>query len=158
MHIKKKTFNQIAVVVGLVLTAAVWHHMASNPRWANDNGPGVGKLPREIVSGFMKMAYEDGKGEQAVKLYMNEKSVDLAPNAADRKDGAPLKHTIRRVVAEGVNVVVWHCIDGSDGKSQEVVDFFRTRDGRIVDRARPTSESVPEGKTCDQVTWPKPSR
>ncbi|MPM65095.1 hypothetical protein SDC9_111987 [bioreactor metagenome] len=158
MQIKTKTFNTISVIVGLLLTAAVWHHMASNPRWAGDNGPGVGKLPREIVAGFMKQAYDDGKGAQAVARYMAPKSVDLAMDAADRKDGAPIKHTIRRVVAEGLNVVVWHCIDDASGPSMETVDFFRTRDGRIVDRARPSSQALPAGKTCDQVSWPKPSK
>ena len=158
MQIKTKTFNAISVIVGLLLTAAVWHHMASNPRWAGDNGPGVGKLPREIVAGFMKMAYEEGKGAQAASLYMTPKSVDLATDAPDRKDGAPIKHTIRRVVAEGLNVVVWHCIDGVDGQSIETVDFFRTRDGRIMDRARPSSQALPTGKSCEQVSWPKPSK
>lgn len=157
MQIKTRTFNAITVIVGLMLTAAVWHHMASNPRWAGDNGPGVGKLPREIVSGFMKMAYEDGKGAQAVALYMAKNAVDLAPDAADRKDGAPLKHSIRRVVAEGLNVAVWHCIDAPNGQGMETVDFFRTRDGRIVERARPASQPVASG-ACDQVTWPKPSK
>ena len=158
MQIKTRIFNAISVIVGLLLTAAVWHHMASNPRWAGDTGPGVGKLPREIVAGFMTMAYEDGKGAQAVSLYMGPKSVDLAMDAADRKDGAPIKHSVRRVVAEGLNVVVWHCIDDAAGQSMETVDFFRTRDGRIVDRVRPTSQALQVGKTCDQVSWPKPSK
>ncbi len=157
MQIKTKTFNAFAVMAGLLLTLAVGQNMASNPRWAGDHGPGVGKLPREIVGGFMKMAYDEGKGAQAVALYMTEKSVDLAKDAADRKDGAPIKHSIRRIVAEGLNVVVWHCIDGADGRSMEVVDFFRTRDGRIVDRVRPTIQPLASG-TCDQISWPKPSK
>ncbi len=158
MQIRTRTFNTISVIAGIALTVAVAHNMATNPRWAGDNGPGVGKLPREIVAGFMKMAYDEGKGAQALVAYTTPKFVDLAPDAADRKDGAPIKHRIRRVVAEGLNVVVWHCIDGSDGQGMETVDFFRTRDGRIVDRARPSSQALPAGKTCDQVSWPKASR
>ncbi|QIL79623.1 hypothetical protein G7047_06700 [Diaphorobacter sp. HDW4A] len=158
MQIKTRTFNALSAIVGIALTAAVAHNMATNPRWAGDNGPGVGKMPREVVAGFMKMAYEEGKGAQALALYTTSKTIDLAPDAADRKDGAPIKHSVRRVVAEGLNVVVWHCIDGSTGQSMETVDFFRTRDGRIVDRARPSSQALPAGKTCDQVSWPKPSK
>lgn len=105
----------------------------------------------------MKMAYDEGKGAQAVGLYMAKNAVDLATDAADRKDGVPLKHSIRRVVAEGLNVVVWHCIDAPDGRGMETVDFFRTRDGRILERARPASQPVASGG-CDQVTWPKPSK
>lgn len=151
MQINVKTFNALAVVVGLALTAAVWHHMATNPRWAGDNGPGVGKLPREIVSGFLSKAYEEGKGQDAVELYMSKKVVDLAPDASDRQNGSPQKHTVRWLVAEGQSVVVWHCIEGSPGRAAtEIVDIFRTTNGRIVGRVRPavqalTAETCPAG-------------
>lgn len=144
--IKRKTFNLLSVLVGLACTAGVWHHMATNPRWAGDTGPGVGKLPRQIVQGYLTMAYDEGKGEEAARLYMEQRTIDHNPEASDRKDGPPLKHTIKRVVAEGLNVVVWHCVEAGRGEpAQEVVDIFRTRGGRVVERIRPAAQPVESG-------------
>lgn len=148
MQINVNTFNTLAVVVGLALTVAVGHDMATNPRWAGDNGPGVGKLPREIVSGFLSKAYGEGKGQDAVELYMSKKVIDLAPDASDRQNGLPQKHTVRWLVAEGQSVVVWHCIEGSPGSTAtEIVDIFRTTNGRIIGRVRPTVQALTDA-TC----------
>jgi hypothetical protein len=140
MQISSKTFNALAVAAGLACTAAVWHHMATNPRWANDKGPGVGKLPREIVAGYLSKAYAEGRGAEAASLYMAKAAADAIRGGADAVDGPPLRSTVRRVVAEGLQVVVWHCIDAGRGQpALEVVDFYRIRDGRIVERLRPTA-------------------
>lgn len=148
MQIKARTFNIVAVVAGLALTAAVAHDMATNPRWAGDKGPGVGKLPRQIVSGYLSKAYDEGKGAEAVALYMAKNAVDHAKDASDRVDGAPIKHTVKWVIAEGLTVAVWHCIEASRGEpTREVVDIFRTQNGRIVGAIRPSVQPVASG-TC----------
>ena len=148
MQIKVKTFNTIAVLVGLALTASVGHSLATNPRWANDTGPGVGKLPRQIVGGYLQMAYDEGKGAEAASLYMTKEAIGDAKSAIDLADGPPLKHTIKWVVAEGLTVAVWHCIEAGRGDpATDVVDIFRTRNGHIVGRIRPAAQPVPSG-TC----------
>lgn len=137
MQIRKSTFDALALLAGFIFTGAIWHHMATNPRWEGDKGPGVGALPRQIVQGFITKAYDEGKGAEAATLYLDSKTIDYAPDASDRKDGAPLKHTVNKIVAEGLNVTVWHCIEAARGEpTQEVVDFFKTRGGRIVERFR----------------------
>ncbi|HBW63395.1 MAG TPA: hypothetical protein DEF75_13585 [Comamonas kerstersii] len=148
MRIKKKTFNLISVLVGLGLTAAVAHDMATNPRWAGDNGPGVGKLPRDIVQGFMQTSYQDGQAALAIEQYMTPKTVDQGVPEAQKQNGQPVQQQIRRLLAEGLQVTVWHCLDLADGSSQEVVDFFATRNGRIQERVRALSQQLPEGVRC----------
>jgi hypothetical protein len=131
--ISDKNLNRAATVLGLILTAAVAQNMHFNPRWYGDTGPGVGKLPREIVSGFMKVAYDDGNGAAAEKQYYTPKTIDVTPNAVYRNAHEPLKDTVREVFAEGLNVAVHHCVDAAGGQpAHEVVDMFRTWNGRIV--------------------------
>lgn len=148
MKIKKTTFNLIAVLTGLALTAGVTHHMASNPRWAGDNGPGVGKLPREIVLGFMTSSYASGQAALAIEKYMAPKAVDTGVPDTQKQDGQLVKQHVKRFVAEGLQIAVWHCLDFPDGSSQEVVDFFKTRDGRIQERTRALTQALPEGTRC----------
>lgn len=148
MRIPQKAFDIFTVVLGLALTAAITHHMASNPRWAGDNGPGVGKLPREIVQGFMQTSYEGGKAGEAIALYMTAKTNDQGVPEAQRQDGLVAQQHIQRFVAEGLQVAVWHCLDFADGSSESIVDFFKTRDGRIQERQRAMSQSLPSGTRC----------
>jgi hypothetical protein len=129
--ISDKKLNTISIFAGVLLTAYVAQDLHFNPRWYGDNGPGVGKMPREVVAGFMDKAYTDGRYTEATGLYYTRKTVDVTPDAPYRGDGAPLKSTVRQVVAEGLNVVVHHCVEGGSGPAREVVDMFRTSNGRI---------------------------
>lgn len=131
--ISDKNLNRASIVLGLILTATVAQNMHFNPRWYGDTGPGVGKLPRDIVSSFMKVAYDAGNPAEAAKQYYTKKTIDLTPNAAYRNAQAPLTDTVRQVVAEGLNVAVHHCVDASGNQpAHEIVDMFRTWNGRIV--------------------------
>jgi len=131
--ISDKRLNNISVALGLLLTAYVAQDLHFNPRWYGDKGPGVGKMPREVVAGYMDTAYGRGQVAQAAKLYYTRKTIDVTPDAPYRSDSAPLKSTVRQVVAEGLNVVVHHCVEASGATAaQEVVDMFRTSNGRIV--------------------------
>ena len=129
--ISDKKLNAISVALGLLLTAYVAQDLHFNPRWYGDNGPGVGKMPREVVAGYMDTAYGRGQVTTAAKLYYTKKTIDVTPDAPYRSDSAPLKSTVRLVVAEGLNVVVQHCVEGV-GEPREVVDMFRTNNGRIA--------------------------
>lgn len=148
MRISQKAFDIFSVIFGLVLTAAVTYHMASNPRWAGDNGPGVGKLPREIVQGFMHTSYAEGKAAEATALYMTAKTKDQGVPEAQRQDGLQAQQHVQRLLAEGLQVVVWHCLDFADGSSETAVDYFKTRDGRIQERVRALSQPLPAGERC----------
>lgn len=143
--ISDKKLNAISVALGLLLTAYVAQDLHFNPRWYGDNGPGVGKLPREIVAGYMNTAYGKGQVAEAARLYYTKKTIDVTPDAPYRGDSAPLKSTVREVVAEGLNVAVHHCVEG-DGGVREVVDMFRTWNGRIL--WRKTIAQPVNGASC----------
>lgn len=131
--ITDKTLNRLSIVAGLFLTAYVAQDLHFNPRWYGDKGPGLGKMPREIVAGYLDTAYGKGQVSEAARLYYTKKTVDVTPEAPYRSDSAPLRSTVRQVVAEGLNVVVHHCVEGAAaGGAREVVDMFRTSNGRIV--------------------------
>ena len=130
-----KNLNRLSIVAGLLLTAYVAQDLHFNPRWYGDDGPGVGKMPREVVAGYMDTAYGKGQVAEAARLYYTKKTVDVTPAAPYRSDSAPLRSTVRQVVAEGLNVVVHHCVEGSAGEdrgAREVVDMFRSSNGRIA--------------------------
>ncbi|MGJ7918262.1 hypothetical protein ACI48D_22685 [Massilia sp. LXY-6] len=151
--ISDKKLNSISVALGLLLTAYVAQDLHFNPRWYGDNGPGVGKLPREIVAGYMDTAYGKGQVAAAAKQYYTRKTIDVTPDAPYRSDSAPLKSTVRLVVAEGLNVVVQHCVEGV-GSPQEVVDMFRTSNGRIV--WRKTIAQAVNGPSCAASSLARP--
>ena len=144
--ISDKTLNTISIAVGLLLTAYVAQDLHFNPRWYGDRGPGVGKMPREIVAGYMDTAYGRGQVSTAAKLYYTRKTIDVTPDAPYRSDSAPLKSTVRLVVAEGLNVVVQHCVEGDGNPPREVVDMFRTSNGRIA--WRKTIAQPVNGPSC----------
>ncbi|PUA20434.1 nuclear transport factor 2 family protein [Glaciimonas sp. PCH181] len=153
--ITDKQLNTISIVVGLLLTAYVAQDLHFNPRWYGDNGPGVGKLPRGIVSGYMGIAYGKGQVAEAAKLYYTPKTIDVTPKAVYRSDSPPLTSTVREVVAEGLNVVVHHCVDASGNQpANEVVDMFRTENGRIV--WRKTIAQALDGQSCACSSLGKP--
>jgi hypothetical protein len=152
--ITDKKLNTISIAVGLLLTAYVAQDLHFNPRWYGDNGPGVGKLPRDIVSGYMDIAYGKGRVSEAAKAYYTSKTIDVTPQAVYRADSAPLKSTVRQVIAEGLNVAVHHCVDANGGQSaHEVVDMFRTWNGRIVWRK---TIAQPLVGSCDSSSMSKP--
>ncbi|WP_020653839.1 hypothetical protein [Massilia niastensis] len=152
--ISDKKLNSISVALGLLLTAYVAQDLHFNPRWYGDKGPGVGKLPREVVSGYMDIAYGKGQGAEAAKLYYTPKTIDLTPQAVYRADSGPLTSTVRQVVAEGLNVVVHHCVEATRGQpAHEVVDMFRTWNGRIAWR-KTLAQSL-NGGTCDSSSMNK---
>lgn len=153
--ISDKKLNTISVVVGVFLTAYVAQNLHFNPRWYGDTGPGVGLKPREVVAGYMGIAYGKGDPAAGAKLYYTRKTIDLTPDAVYRKGGAPLTSVVREVVAEGLNVAVHHCVDATPGQpAHELVDMFRTNNGRIVWRKTIAQEL--HGQSCATSPLGKP--
>jgi hypothetical protein len=145
--INERKLNGISIAVGLLLTAYVAQNLHFNPRWYGDKGPGVGKLPREVVAGYMDVAYGQGKPTEAEKLYYTPKTIDLTPKAVYRAASTGVHFTVRQVIAEGLNVAVHHCVDAyGDLPAHEVVDMFRTANGRIV--WRKTIAQALNGESC----------
>lgn len=143
MRIKTKYFGIGALLVGVVLTGYLAHDLKTNPRWAGDNGPGVGKLPKQIVAGYLDAAYKDGGAGEAAKLYFSPKTKDLSPESVDRKDGPAVTHHVRKVLGEGMVVMVYHCVGGErTGQALEVVDIFRTWNGRLAERVQAAAQPV----------------
>lgn len=152
--ISDKRLNAISIAAGLLLTAYVAQNLHFNPRWYGDDGPGVGKLPRQIVAGYMDIAYGKGQVSEAAKRYYTPKTVDVTPGAVYRADSAPLTSTVREVIAEGLNVAVHHCVEAYGGQpAHEVVDMFRTWNGRIV--WRKTVAQALDG-SCQASSMSKP--
>ena len=126
----------LSIAIGLLFTGAVYYTMHYNPRW-DWTAPGVGQLPRDIVSGFMAEAYGKGRGAAAHQAWFARDAIDNAPDAADRQDGAPIADEMRQIVAQGMTVAVIHRIAPARGApAQDVIDVFAIKDGRIARRDR----------------------
>jgi hypothetical protein len=145
MKIERRTFELASIAAGVVLVGWIAYGLKTNPRWAGDSGPGVGQLPRAIVQGYLADAYGQAGPAVAAERYLARNLKDHTPQAQDPA-GAPLRHTIHTVVAEGLNVVVVHCIESSASgaaPATEAVDIFRAVNGRIVERTRAAAQPVP---------------
>lgn len=136
MTVSRTSLKLLSIVIGLLFTAAVFQTMHYNPRW-DWTAPGVGKLPREIVTDYMKLAYEQGQGGTAAKGYFAKDAKDNAADAQDRVDGAPIPHEVRSIIGQGMTVVVVHRIAPARGQAaMDVIDQFEIKDGRIARRDR----------------------
>lgn len=136
MTVSRTGLKLLSIVIGLLFTAAVLQTMHFNPRW-DWSAPGVGKLPRDIVTDYMKLAYEQGQGGTAAKGYFAKDAKDNAADAQDRIDGSAIPHQVRSIIGQGMTVVVVHRIAAARGQpAMDVIDQFEIKDGRIARRDR----------------------
>lgn len=134
--ISRHSLYLLTIAIGLFLTVAVYYTMHTNPRW-DWTAPGVGKLPRDMISEFMEQAYNMGQGGIAQQGYFSKDALDNAPNAEDRRNGEPISHEVLEVVAQGMTVIVFHRVGPARGEAaRDLIDVFRIKDGRIVRRDR----------------------
>ncbi|MCW1400899.1 hypothetical protein OKA06_00660 [Novosphingobium sp. MW5] len=134
--VSRRSLRLLSIAIGLLFTAAVYYTMHYNPRW-DWSAPGVGKLPRDIVAQYMDLAYAKGQGGAAQQSYFAKDAIDIVPGAEDRRDGAPVPHEVREVIAQGMTVTVIHRIGPARGSpGMDVIDVFKIKDGRIVRRDR----------------------
>lgn len=139
MQSKSKQTYIVSICVGILITLSFTYSLHFNPRWYGDNGPGVGKLPRVIVLNYMKQAYDEGKGVEAARGYFSPTMVDHNPGSTELRDGPPIRHEIKRVIAEGLMVAVYHRVEAARGEPAiDVLDVFKTGayTGRIAERQR----------------------
>ena len=146
----RRSLRLLSIGIGLLFIGAVYYTMHYNPRW-DWTAPGVGKLPRDIVADFMDRAYVQGQGGTAHLSYFAKDAADNAPAAQDRRDGAPVPHQIRQVIAQGMTVAVIHRIGPARGEpGQDVIDVFTIKDGRIAGRTRYPTRFAPQGQESGQ--------
>jgi len=129
----------VSIGVGIAIALSFAYSLHFNPRWYGDNGPGVGKLPRTIVLDYMKQAYDKGRGAEAAQGYFSPKMIDHNSGSIELRDGPPIRHEIRQVIAEGLVVAVYHRVEAVRGEpAVDVLDVFRTGayTGRIAERQR----------------------
>lgn len=132
----RNSLKLFSIAIGLLFTGAIYYTMHYNPRW-DWTAPGVGKLPQEIVRDFMREAYDQGKGGAAQVRYFARDAADNASGAQDRRDGDPMPHEIRNVIAQGMTVAVVHRVAAGRGEpAADVIDVFRIKNGRIAQRDR----------------------
>lgn len=149
---KSKLTYIASVCVGILIALCFTYSLHFNPRWYGDNGPGVGKLPRVIVLDYMKLAYDKGQGVTAARAYFSPKVLDHNPGSIELREGQPIRHEIRQVIAEGLVVAVYHHVEAARGDPAiDVLDVFKTGayTGRIAERQRfilsaPSGDAVAE--------------
>lgn len=138
--VKRSSLRVLSIALGLLFIAGFYYFFHYRLPWDWD-APGTGRLPREIVSGFMYEAYDNGRGAGAASDYFASDGVDNVPLAQDRQDGAPIAHEVLSVIAQGQTVVVIHRIGPARGElAIEAIDVFVTNRGRIVSRQRYLTE------------------
>jgi hypothetical protein len=133
---RRSTVRILSICLGFAFIAGFYYFFHHRLAWDWD-APGTGKLPQEIVAGFLAETHEQGRGAAAMQGYFAPDAVDTAPAGPNQEDGAPMPHEVRSVIAQGQTVVVIHRIAAARGQpSQDVIDVFETRRGRIVRRDR----------------------
>ncbi|RYE04094.1 MAG: hypothetical protein EOP61_01875 [Sphingomonadales bacterium] len=133
---KRSSLRLLTIAIGLLFTAGIYYSMHYRIPW-EWNAPGIGKLPQEIVRGYLAEAYDRGQGAKAARDYFAPQVVDNAPEAQDRRDGAPMPHEIRTMFGQGAQVVVIHRIGATRGQPvTDVIDVFETKGARITRRER----------------------
>ena len=104
------------------------------------------QTPREVIAGFMKVAFEDRDPKSAVQKYFASDFVDHDPltkgtrdsviarlEGLDWKTSAP-RSDVKHIVAEGDLVVVHHYLVRKAGDQPiAAMDMFRVKDGYIVE-------------------------
>ncbi len=136
VRVSRSSLRLLSIAIGILFIGAIYYSMHYRIPWEWD-APGVGKLPRDVVSGFLEEAYGRGNGEAAVRDYFASEIVPGAVAPQERSDAGPIPYEIHSVVAQGLTVVVFQKIGAARGQpATDVVDVFEVRDGRIVRRER----------------------
>ncbi|MGD9841760.1 MAG: hypothetical protein AB7F79_04110 [Steroidobacteraceae bacterium] len=127
-------------IAGIILTAYFIFSMSQGHDWSG----GAGLTPRQFVADYLDLAYTQGRGVEAAQKYFAPDAVDHSPDSAERKDGPPIAHEIKQIIADGYTVSVYHHIDAARGEpALDVVDIYQTiRGGRISERTRISQPST----------------
>ncbi len=133
-NIDSRTARILSIGVGIALCFLV----AWQQRTIADFHPSSGKTARGFIKDYLGMAYGDGRGADAAKLYFAPDAVDHAADAIDRANGAPIPHKIEQIISDGMLVAVRHRIAATRGApAMEVVDIYQgDRFSQISERWR----------------------
>ena len=131
--------NLYAITLGIAVLflCNIYYHLHIAPGW--QWGPAIDKMPKHMISDYMREVYDNGKGGYAAAEYLDPQ-VEMDKAAfPELADGEPVQHTIRQVVGDGRSVVVIHDIDAARGEpAKTVLDVFEVgaRGGRLVSVTR----------------------
>lgn len=136
LQVKSSTLYGVSLALGALFTGWIYYNMHFNIPW-DWEAPGTGRLPHEIVEGFLDTAYGDGQGAVARAQYFAPSLNDATPLPLEAENGVPTERTVHRVVAQGLDVVVFQTLSAARGQeAQDVIDVFETNRGRITARTR----------------------
>lgn len=136
LRVKRSTLRLLSIAIGVLFTAAIYYSMHYRIPWDWES-PGLGRLPVEVVNGFLDEAYERGQGADAVRDYLAPDILPASVAPHERANGEPIPHELRQVVAQGLVVVAFQRIGAARGEpATDAIDVFEVRDGRIVRRER----------------------
>ncbi|MGE0113319.1 MAG: hypothetical protein AB7T07_00320 [Steroidobacteraceae bacterium] len=140
-------------IAGIIITLLLAFRMHHGQDWSG----GAGKTPREFVTDYMEIAYTQGRGTEAAEKYFLPTTIDHSPNSIERSDGTPIQHEIKDVIGDGLTVAVYHHIEAARGQpAQDVVDIFKTKKGRIIERQRFIQSADGAAATASEEPAPAP--
>ena len=156
--ISDKKLNAISIALGLLLTAYVAQDLHFNPRWYGDNGPGR----RQAAAGYClpatwTVAYGTGQGGRSGQTVLHQENDRRdAASALPQRLGTAHVDTVRQVVAEGLNVVVHHCVEANGACRRTKSSICSAPgNGRIV--WRKTLRKRWTGSRAAAAAWANPS-
>lgn len=136
ISVRRSTLRILSIAIGVLFTGAIYYSMHYRIPWDWD-APGLGRLPREIVGSFLEEAYGNGRGADAVHDYFAPEIVPQGVAPQERTNAQPIPHEVRSIVAQGLNVVVFHRIGAARGQpATDAIDVFEVREGRVIRRER----------------------
>lgn len=125
----------VAIILGILFTAGLAMQKTSTSDWSG----GAGKTPREIMTDYMAMTYDQGLGAQAADKYHAKDFIEHAASMPEAGNGAPLRHEVGMIISEGMNIAIRHKIaPGRGAAGGDVLDIYRIEKGRITDHWRAT--------------------
>ena len=124
----------LAIAIGFVMCAAIIWQVSQLAPFT----PSSGKTMRGMIGDYLEMAYDQGRGADAIAAYFAGDAVDHAPQAGDRVNGPPIRHRVERIVVDGMGAAVHHRIEPARGApAMDVVDIYvGDRFSRIKERRR----------------------
>jgi len=136
LSVRSSQLYAVSIGLGVLFIGWIVYSMHFNIRW-DWEAPGTGLLPQEVVEGYLDAAYDAGQGNTARAQYFAPEIEAASVPLLEAEDGAPIGREVHKIVAQGLNIVVFQSIDAARGEgAQDVVDLFEINRGRIAGRTR----------------------
>lgn len=119
----------IAIVAGILFTG--W--MIADKVTTSDWRAGAGLTPSQLMTDYMTMTYQEGRGADAAKKYHAANFVEHAPAMPESQNGAPLTHEVKEVLTDGITIGIRHKVGAGRGApGGEFMDLYRIERGWIT--------------------------